>query len=359
MARRVKKFDFNKKINLDGFVVTEESPTYFIAEIGGNFSTFESAKILIDDAIYSGVNAVKFQTLEADTITTRNNYIGFNNDKRASQYENFKNSEISKELQIKTVQYAKKQGLTVFSAPSHVQDFLFMEQELDIPLYKIGSDLLTHIPLLVEICKTKKPIILSTGLSTMSEIRESVEAIALTGCKDLILLQCVSNYPCLYNEINLKAMQKMREEFDCIIGYSDHTLDIEISLAAAVMGAKVIERHFTYDKNLPGPDHQLSSTKEEYKKLIQYTRNIELAVGTGVKKPTISELESRKTNRCSIIIMKSMRKGDVITADDIDIRRPGMGLKPKYFERIIGKTVSKNINKETELRFEMLNEDIN
>ncbi|WP_372998805.1 N-acetylneuraminate synthase family protein [Sulfurimonas sp.] len=347
-------FDFNKEINLDGTLVSKAAPTYFIAEIGGNFSTFEEAKKLIDDAKVSGANSVKFQTLEAETITTKNNYIGFNKDNPTRQYDNFKSSEISKELQIEVVKYAKKIGLTVFSAPSHIKDFEFMESELDIPIYKIGSDLLTHIPLLIEIAKTKKPMILSTGLSTMQEIRDSVEAIHSTGFKDLILLQCVSNYPCAYDEVNLNAMLSMQNEFGCLVGYSDHTLDIEISLAASVMGACVIERHFTYDKTLPGPDHKLSSTKEEFKKLITYTRNIELATGTGIKVPTYSELKSRETNRCSIIVMNNMKNGDVITANDIDIRRPGNGLAPKYYDTVIGKKIKIDIKAETPLLSNML-----
>ncbi len=347
-------FKFNREINLDGIIVSDNSSTYFIAEIGGNFSNFEEAKKLIDDAKEAGANSVKFQTLEAETITTRNNFIGFNEDKPARQYDNFKDSEISKELQIKIVKYAKEKGLSIFSAPSHIKDFEFMEKELDIPFYKVGSDLLTHIPLLVEIAKTGKPLILSTGLSTIQEIRDSVSAIASTGFKDLILLQCVSNYPCNFDEVNLKAMLNMQKEFNCLVGYSDHTLDIEISLAASVLGAKVIERHFTYDKTLAGPDHKLSSTKEEFKKLIQYTKNIELAMGNGIKEPTYSELKSRETNRCSIIVMNSLKAGDTITKDDIDIRRPGTGIYPKEFNNVIGRKIKVDIKSESPLKDNML-----
>lgn len=346
-------FEFNQRINLDGTFVSQDDPTYFIAEIGGNFHSFEEAKRLIDDAKASGANCVKFQTLEAETITTKNNFIGFNDDEPTRQYDNFKSGEISKQLQIDTVNYAKEIGLTVFSAPSHIKDFEFMEKELDIPIYKIGSDLLTHVPLLIEIAKTKKPMILSTGLSTLDEVRDSVEAIAKTGFKDLILLHCVSNYPCNFDEVNLKAMLTMQKEFGCIVGYSDHTLDIEVSLAASVMGARVIERHFTYDKTLPGPDHVLSSTKDEFKKLIDYTRNIETAMGSGIKEPTYSELKSRDTNRCSIIVMNDIKKGSVLTEADIDVRRPGTGLLPKYFDEVIGKTVTQDIEKETPLSEDM------
>ncbi len=345
--------EFNKKIDLNGFALSNEGPVYFIAEIGGNFHDFKSAKRLIDDARESGANAVKFQTLEAETITTKNNFIVFNDDEPASQYENFLKSEISKELQIDVVKYAKEIGLTVFSAPSHIKDFEFMEKYLDIPIYKVGSDLALHIPLLKEIAKTGKPMLLSTGLCYLNEVKESVEAIAETGFKDLILMHCVSNYPCNYSEVNLRAIKTLADEFGVISGFSDHTLYIEISLAATLMGAKVIERHFTYDQSLDGPDHKLSSTKEEYGRLIRYVRNIEKSMGDGIKKPSENEIECRKTNRVSIIVMKDTKKGDILSKNVLDIRRPGAGLKPLFFDKVVGKRAVQDIPAETELQENM------
>lgn len=345
---------FNKSINLDGFQLSLNGPAYFIAEIGGNFYNFEMAKRLIDDAIESGTNAVKLQTLEAETITTKNNYISFNGEEPTSQYENFKKAEPDKDLQKEVMLYGKERGITVFSAPSHFKDFEFMEEVLNVPIYKIGSDLCNHTPLLKEIGRTKKPIILSTGLSYLDEVRESIEAIKSVGCKELILLHCVSNYPCSFDEVNLRAIDTLKNEFDCLVGYSDHTLDIEISLAAIARGAKVIERHFTYDKTLDGPDHKLSSTKDEFKKLINYSRNIEIALGDGVKKPVDSEIRSRETNRTSIIVMKDLKKGDILTKEVIDIRRPGSGLKPSMLDNILGKKVTIDLSAETPLLSEML-----
>lgn len=348
--------NFSSEIDLDGFIISNSSPTYFIAEIGGNFQNFEMAKRLIDNAKEAGVNAVKFQTLEAETITTKNNLIGFNDEEKASQYENFLAAETPKELQIDIVKYAKEVGLTVFSAPSHMKDVEFMEAHLDIPIYKIGSDLATHIPLLVEVAKIGKPIILSTGLSFLEEVRESVEAIFDTRFSDLILLHCISNYPAQYNEINLKAIQTLKKEFGCIVGYSDHTLDIEISLAATLLGAKVIERHFTYDKTLKGPDHILSSTKDEFKRLINYVRNIETAMGDGVKKPSANEMLCRDTNMVSIIVMEDLEKGDILTPDVLDIRRPGSGIKAGMLDKVVGKKVTQRITQETPLQYNMFEE---
>lgn len=347
-------FEFNHAIRFANQEIAQSGKTYFIAEIGGNFNDLPSAMRLVDDAIGAGADAVKFQTFEASTITTKNNFIGFNGEAKTSQYENFLKSQPPKKLQKEVVAYAKSRGITIFSAPSHLKDLEFMEAELDLPIYKVGSDLATHIPLLLEITKTKKPLILSTGLCTLDEVRESVEAIAETGFKDLILLQCVSNYPAKYEETNIRAMLTLQKEFGCLVGFSDHTVDIEISIAAATLGAKVVERHFTYDKTLPGPDHKLSSTKEEFKKMVDHVRHIELALGNGIKSPSPSEMESRQSNRCSIIVMKPLKAGETITKEHIDVRRPGTGMKPKFFASLIGKKAACDIPAETPLKEEMV-----
>lgn len=204
-----------------------------------------------------------------------------------SQYELFKENEISKELQIEIVNYAKENGVTIFSAPSHIKDLEIMEK-MDLSIYKIGSDLACHIPLLKKIAKTGKPIILSTGMCSMDEIRNSVNAILDAGNEKIILMHCVSDYPTKIEEANLLAIQTLKEEFEIPVGYSDHTIGTIALIAAVSMGANVLERHFQDMRNSPGPDDALSLVKDEFGKLINSIRLIEKAKGTGQKVPTKS-----------------------------------------------------------------------
>jgi len=333
--------------------VGDNHPCYIIAEIGGAFKTFEEGKRLIDSALEINVDAVKFQTFDADTITTKKNMFELENTGKISQYEVFKENEISKELQIEIVNYAKEKGVTIFSAPSHIKDLEVMEK-MDLPIYKIGSDLACHIPLLKKVAKFGKPIILSTGMCKMNEIKDSVNAILDSGNDQIILMHCVSDYPTKIDEANLMAITTMKNEFEFPVGYSDHTVGTLASLSAVTIGANVIERHFRDPRNSPGLDDSISLDKEEYSTMIESIRIIEKMIGTGIKMPTKSEQKNLLKNRVSIISVKEISVGTIITPDMIDIRRPGTGIQPIHYDKIIGKKAKKNINREEPISWDML-----
>tara|TARA_B110000263_G_C15287756_1_gene501702 strand:- start:309 stop:1343 length:1035 start_codon:yes stop_codon:yes gene_type:complete len=342
-----------KSIELDGKLIGDGQPCYFIAEIGSLFKNFEEAKKLIDSAIEIGIDAVKFQTFEADTITTKNNLFNMKNTGKISQYELFKKCEISKELQIEVTNYANKKGITVFSAPSHIKDLDIMKK-MNLPIYKIGSDLACHIPLLKEVGKIGKPIILSTGMCSLEEIKNSVDAILSTGNDQLIILHCVSDYPNKPEETNLNAILTLKKEFDLPIGLSDHNIGWSISFGAVSMGANLIERHFKDSSNASAPDDIVALDKEQFSSLIESTRLIEKAKGNGIKIPTNSEKKNAITNRVSIISMVEIKAGQTITKNSIDIRRPGTGIHPIHFDSIIGRKVKIDIQKEEPITFDML-----
>ena len=340
-----------KNVSLGTKLVGDDNPCFFIAEIGGLFKNFEEAKRLIDSAVEIGVDAVKFQTLEAETITTKNNFFNLDVTGHVSQYEFFKQFEPSKELQIKVVKYANDIGITVFSAPSHIKDIELMKH-MELPIYKIGSDLACHIPLLKEVAKLGKPIILSTGMCTMDEVKDSVRTIRDAGNEQLVLLHCVSDYPSKKEDSNLRAIQTMKEEFGIPVGYSDHTIGIDVPFASRLMGANIIEKHFRHPKNSPAADDKHALTPSEFKELIKKVRDIEKALGNGQKIPTQTEKQNLTENRVSIVSLVDIPTGTKITKDMIDVRRPGTGLAPKHFEDIIGKTSKKDIKAETPLSWD-------
>ena len=342
-----------KTVKLGEKVVGDGYPCHIIAEIGGLFKNFDQAKRLIDSAVEIGVDSVKFQTYEAETITTKNNFFDFEVTGHLSQYEAFKKSEISKELQMKVVKYANDLGITIFSAPSHIKDLEIMKK-MDLPIYKIGSDLACHIPILTEIAKIGRPIILSTGMCTLEEVKSSVNAILSEGNDQLAILHCVSNYPTKPEETNLNAISTLKDKFDVPVGLSDHTIGSTISIGAVAMGANLIERHFRDPQNAPSLDDPHALVKEQFSSLIQSIRLIEKAKGDGKKIPTDSEKKYMLTNRVSIVSLVDIKAGQTITKDAIDIRRPGTGIQPIHFKKIIGMKAKINIPKEKPITFDML-----
>lgn len=317
--------------------------TYIIAEIGGNFTDTEQAFQLIDAAAECGVDAIKLQTYRADTLSSKKAMFDMENTGVLSQYELFKKYEFDMNFHKCFFDYAQKKGLDVFSTPSHISDVNMLE-EIGCNIYKIGSDDAVNTPFLKNIAKTGKTIILSTGMCTMQEVRESVNAILSEGCSDLMLLHAVTEYPTHAEDVNLLAMTAMMNEFPNIpIGYSDHTIGITASIAAVAMGAKIIEKHFTYDKNAEGPDHILSADPEEMKQLVDTIREIEILKGNGIKMPAKGEKTTRKNNRKSIVVVKNISEGEIIDKNNVDIKRPGYGIEPKYLEQIFGKKVNKDL----------------
>lgn len=325
---------------------------YIIAEIGGNFTDYETAVRLIDQAKASGVDAVKLQTYRADTIASKQAVFDMENTGIASQTEYFRRFELSEELHKRVFTYAKEKGLDVFSTPSHKTDIEMLER-LQTDVYKTGADDVTNLPFLREVARQKKPVLLSTGMCTMGEVREAVDTIVAEGNSDIVIMHVVSLYPTASKYVNLEAVKTLQREFpQFVIGYSDHTLGIDSCIFAAVMGAKVIEKHFTYDKNADGPDHMLSATEDEMKLMVDKIRLFEEMRGNGIKRPMGDERKNRRNNRKSIVCTRNIKEGEVLTETEIDIKRPGYGICPKYKEMVIGKRARRDLEEDTVLQWE-------
>ncbi len=328
-------------------------PCYVIAEIGGNFVTFEEGARLIDAAKRAGADAVKLQTYRADTLSSKKAMFDMENTGVTSQYELFRRYELSEEMHRQIFAYAREQGICCFSTPSHESDVELLER-FDVPAHKIGSDDAWSLPFLRIVARTRRPIILSTGMCTLSEVRESVDTILGEGNDQLVVLHCVTNYPCHPENVNLRAMQTMARELGVPVGFSDHTIGIAVPTAAAALGAVAIEKHFTLDKNAEGPDHMLSLDPEELATLVSNIRAIEAAMGDGVKRPARSEAVTRRNNRKSVVATCDIPRGATIAADMVAIKRPGLGIPPKYLDEVIGRTARVDIPAEEALTWEMV-----
>ncbi len=327
---------------------------YIIAEIGGNFITFEQAKKLVDAAAECGVDAVKLQTYRAKTLSSKQAMFDMENTGVVSQFDLFQKYEIDEALHHQVFDYAQSKTLDWFSSPSHETDVDMLER-CSVGVHKIGSDDAVNIPFLRYVARTKKPIILSTGMCTLDEVRASVEAILAEGNKQLILLHAITSYPTHPDNVNLKAMQTMMEAFpDLDIGYSDHTLTPVACLAAVAMGARVIERHFTHDKNADGPDHRLSSDPAEMKWLVDAVRSFEVMRGDGIKRPAESEKITRINNRKSVVLAKAAKAGESLTKEQLAIKRPGYGIEPRDFDKLIGRTLSRDMSEDDVIKWEDL-----
>lgn len=333
-------------------LIKKNAPVYIIAEIGGNFRTFDEAKKMIDLAKKAGVDCVKLQTYKGETIANKNAFFDMENTGKISQQEYFKKFEISKELHKLVISYAKEQGLDWFSTPSHKDD-VDMLLELGMDTIKIGADDAVNIPFLKYCAKTGLPIGLSTGLCTLDEIKLAVETIKNEGNDKIFLFHTVSIYPTHPKDANLLALKTLSDTFEGIpVGLSDHSQGTLAAICAAAMGAKIIERHFTYDKNADGPDHMLSSDYDEMKYIVDSIRTFEIMKGDGIKRPVGVEIQNRINNRKSIVTISDIKKGDVFSEKNIDIKRPGSGIEPKEYENIIGKIANNDIKADELLKKE-------
>lgn len=326
--------------------------TYVIAEIGGNFSTYGEAKELVDAAKDAGVDCIKLQTYRAATLATRTSMFDMENTGKIPQYEFFKKHELSEELHRMVFDYAQNKGLDWFSTPAHQTDADMLEN-LGVKAFKIGADDAVNIPLLKYIGEKGLPIFLSTGMCTLEEVKTSVSAILDTGNDKIVILHAVSGYPTYPEHVNLNAIKTLQSEFPVFpIGFSDHTLSALASICAVAMGAKVIERHFTLDKNATGPDHMLSSDPKEMKYFVESIRTVEKMFGSGVKAPIGPEIKNILNNRKSIVTIGGIKKGEFFNSDNISVKRPGSGIPPKFFEEIIGRKASRDIKEDTLISWE-------
>jgi N-acetylneuraminate synthase/N,N'-diacetyllegionaminate synthase len=344
------------KVKIGNTLIGEEEPCFIIAEAGVNHNgDINLAKKLIAAAKDAGADAVKFQTFKAENVVIKNaekaEYQKIA--KEESQYEMLKKLELIEEDFRELADYAKEKDILFLSSPFDKEsvDLLY---ELDVPAFKIGSGEITNFPLLKHIAKKGKSIILSTGMATLGEVEEALNVIRSDGVEDIILLHCVSNYPARIEDVNLRAMETLKQAFKIPVGFSDHTLGITASIAAVALSACVIEKHFTLDRNLPGPDHKASLEPDELKEMVEAIRDVEKALGDGIKRPIKEEKEIKRVARRSIIANVEIPEGAIITEDMLDVKRPGTGIEPKYIDMLVGRKARENIKKSDIVTWKMI-----
>lgn len=342
-----------KHVKIGDRLIGEGHPVYVIAEIGYNFNTPEEAKASIDAAVDCGVDAVKFQTFKAETVASK--HTAFPAEAGSTnQFEEFKRYEISEDLHRELFAYARDKKVAVFSTPSYYDDVDLLER-LKVEVHKIGSDDLTNLPFIKYIAGKGRPVIFSTGMGTLAEVEEAVQTIRSAGNDQIVILQCVSNYPIRdLRSVNLNVIRTFRQAFNVPVGFSDHTTTISASLGAVALGASVIERHFTLDKQLNVPDAFFSTDPAEMKALVRAVRELEQALGTGVKRPAPSEENMRLETRKSVIARKDLKPGEVVTKDKIIVKRPGTGVAPKLAHLVLGKRTKQAIKADEVITWEKL-----
>lgn len=328
---------------------------FIIAEAGVNHNgDINLAKELIDKAIEAKVDAVKFQTWKTEILVTKEaiqaKYQSENTGKKESQYEMLKRLELSYDDFRELKDYCDKKGVVFISTPDESQSADFLSELQDI--FKIGSGELTNIPFLKHIGKFGKKIILSTGMGTLAEIEKALFTLINSGTKkeNIVLLHATTMYPTPMNEVNLNAMLTIKNAFNIDVGYSDHTMGIEIPIAAVALGAKVIEKHFTLSQNMEGPDHKASLEPQELKQMVDAIRNIEKAMGNGEKTPQESEIINKKVVRKSIVANRKIKKGEILSEENLTTKRVGNGLSSEFWDEIIGLKANYEFQKDEPIR---------
>jgi N,N'-diacetyllegionaminate synthase len=333
-------------------------PVFIIAEAGVNHNgDLDMARQLIDVAAVAGADAVKFQTFRAEKLVTRKAkkaaYQEQNTGDKGSQFDMLKKLELPFEAHHELKAYAEKQGILFVSTGFDEEAIDFLDQ-LGVPFFKSPSGELTNLPYLRHLASKGKPLVISTGMATLSEVDAAIQTVQQAGENRLVILHCTTNYPCPPEDANLLAMHTLADHTQCLAGYSDHTEGILIPSMAAAMGAVLIEKHFTLDRSLPGPDHKASLEPDELKAMVQQIRLVEKIRGTGEKKPTPHELKIAEVARKSIIAGQDISAGSRITAEMLSIRRPGTGISPAEWEKVIGKQAQQDIPKDQPLQWEYL-----
>jgi N-acetylneuraminate synthase len=327
-----------------------DNQIFIIAEAGDNHNgNFDLALQLVDKAAEAGADCVKFQTFVTENVISKfaekADYQKQTTGENESQYEMVKKLELSFEQFRLIHKYCQEKNIIFLSTPFDLDSIDFLE-EIQIPFWKIPSGEITNLPYLEKIAKTEKDIIMSTGMCTMEEIEAALSVLREHGAGKITLLHCNTEYPTPFEDVNLRAMQEMKKAFGVSVGYSDHTVGIAVPIAAAAMGASVIEKHFTLDKNMEGPDHRASLEPEELKQMVRSIRNIERAMGSGKKQPSPSEQKNISIARKSIVAKRKIKQGEQLTEDNLYIKRPGNGISPMRWYEIIGTAAVKDFEED-------------
>ena len=347
-----------KYITIDGRKIGEEYPVFIIAEISANHNgSKERALELIRAAKKVGADAVKFQTYTADTITLKSNkpsFIARGLWSGRTLYDLYSEAYTPWEWHKEMFDEAKKAGLIAFSSPFDLTAVDFLE-ELNVPAYKIASYEINDIPLIKAAAKKQKPMIISTGIARLRDIELAVEACREVGNEQILLLKCVSSYPAPMEGTNLRIIPNMKETFQTAVGLSDHTFGATVPLGAVALGACAIEKHFTFKRSDGGADSGFSMEEEEFKDMVLQVRNLEKALGTADYRLSEKQMEERKSSR-SLFVYKSVKRGERLSPQNIRSVRPADGLPPKYYDEVLGKTFTRDIEEGTPLSFDMIGE---
>ena len=324
------------------------SKVFIIAEAGVNHNgSLELAKKLIDVAVDAGADAVKFQTFKADKLVSKSaqkaEYQKQTTSATESQYEMIKKLELNESAHHELISYCKQKQIMFLSTPFD-HDSIDLLHSFDMPIFKIPSGEITNLPYLQHIGRLGKEVILSTGMADLGEIEDALDILAQSGTpiENITVLHATTEYPCPIEDVNLRAMQTIKTAFGIKVGYSDHTQGIEVPIAAIAMGACVIEKHFTLDHKMDGPDHKASLEPAELKAMVQGIRRVSEALGNGIKKPSKSEVKNMSVARKSIVASRSIKTGEILSVENLAIKRPGTGISPMRWGEIIGQMAQKD-----------------
>lgn len=347
-----------QKIKISNRFIGQGEHSFIIAEVGVNHNgDVNLAKKLIDAAKEAEADAVKFQTFKAEEVVSKSAekalYQKETTGAAESQLEMIKKVELMEKDFAELFVYAQEKEIIFLSSPFD-KGSVDLLNEMGVPAFKVGSGEITNFPLLKHIARKEKPIILSTGMSTLGEIEEALEVIRKEGAEEIILLHCVSCYPARVEDMNLRAIETLSYAFRLPVGLSDHSIGITIPIAAVALGACVIEKHFTLDKSLPGPDHRASLEPDELKQMIKAIRDVEKAMGSGIKIPTAEEEENKRVARRSLVAKVDIPKGAVITEEMLDFKRPGEGIDFTHINMIVGRKVKEDIKRDELITFTKL-----
>lgn len=334
-------------MKIAGRQIGERFPCFLIAEAGVNHNgSMELAQRLVEAAAQAGADAVKFQTFQAERVisagTPKAEYQKKATGNREQQLEMLRRLEMPERMTRAVAAHAASVGITFLSTAFDEQSVDLLD-DIGVRAFKVGSGDVTNLPLLEFIGCKRKPVILSTGMSYLEEVKGAVETLLAAGCPELALLHCVSSYPADPEEANLRVLQTLRDNFKVPIGFSDHCMDNAIAVAAVAMGANILEKHITLDVNLPGPDHRMSLSPGEFKGLVKSVRGVERSLGDGIKRPHPGEQNVRELARRSIVAAHTIASGAIITREMLAFKRPGTGIPPGQWKQLVGKRAARGI----------------
>lgn len=355
-----KKFYYNyysmiKNIKIGNKLIGENQPVFIIAEAGVNHNgNLKTALKLVDAASAAGADAIKFQTFRAEEVVTDRGKMAeyqINNiGREESQVEMLRGLELPDNFYGPIIKRCQEKKIIFLSTPHGGFKAVRLLERLKAPAFKFGSGDLTNLPVLEYAAKFGKPLILGTGMATLAEVKEAVKTIKKTGNGQIILLHCTTDYPCRFKDVNLLAMRTMMKELPALVGYSDHTFGIQVPIMAAAFGACLIEKHFTLDRKMPGPDHKASVEPAELKELVKAVHLVKEIFGSSVKSPALSERPTIKIARKSLVAAENIKKGEIFSEKNLAIKRPGGGLEPKVWYRLIGRPAKADFLKDELIR---------